>query len=766
MSLLRLAQTNNAATNTSSPRTPRSSESSSSHSSPRLASPSTPRNRISIGVYRSPASTPSISSSLPFDWDAIRSGKPAPYGPPIQRKGRQSMGVGTPAKRVVRQKSVVERITSIPSTIAFELALFPRNVPLPTPTTSGRLVGGVLNFLHLCVRISQTHKVPDSDLGWEDMYREGDDGSWFDWTTPVSAVLIAVAFLNVVYLFTRIKVYRLHQRADPVSSPNARFVSAQLDFEPLELPSLVSRIRRGMWYGFSYSWRWLLGMTLPKGGGGQAGGKTARVQQLEVWAPGQMEMLHGMMYWYSTLIKDKEIIAAEVMNEYNQGFVYPRVMPIRKDVAVMTHEAEIVNVWEEILAENTTRRKLLTQVEADIANHRLLTSRPNYATVPDDGKSNLENDLALLERKRDDIKKQREDAINQLIKADSWPPLPLTDAEDGELGKYTEILKNVAELKEQVASINSTFAKLRKGDEDEVLMDVNPQEDPSSRPLKRRRGPESAPSLEPEPGPTTNELEEMCEKLSDLESVFATVLNELNAQDSDIRTDVQSQIDTFLEEFTDQLDSRPPLGEEVYKEVKENIDSTGKDVGELAVEVSHLVISANTQQLEMESIKEHIAASKAEYAEVRLNYADPYHPSDRIQMQKQFQSYQESRERDRKTIAALEQALHTYKTSAPPPPPPPVLAITHAHLIELIEEPLLDTVRGHIQPLIEQLRQQVQLMLNTQNAEMVKTVWGKLGLTLRMVEAISKRLERLDQTATPTAAAAAASITLGSTISG
>ena len=28
-------------------------------------------------------------------------------------------------------------------------------------------------------------------------------------------------------------------------------------------------------------------------------------------------------------------------------FVYPRVNPVRKDVAVMTNQAEIVNIWED-----------------------------------------------------------------------------------------------------------------------------------------------------------------------------------------------------------------------------------------------------------------------------------------------------------------------------------------------------------------------------------------------------------------------------------
>jgi len=50
---------------------------------------------------------------------------------------------------------------------------------------------------------------------------------------------------------------------------------------------------------------------------------------------------------FKSLIRDKEIIAAEVMSEYNEGFVYPKINPIRKDVAVMTHQSEMVNIWED-----------------------------------------------------------------------------------------------------------------------------------------------------------------------------------------------------------------------------------------------------------------------------------------------------------------------------------------------------------------------------------------------------------------------------------
>jgi len=44
-----------------------------------------------------------------------------------------------------------------------------------------------MHFLHIWARLSRMRKVPDSDLGWEDMYHEGEGISWFDWVTFTSA---------------------------------------------------------------------------------------------------------------------------------------------------------------------------------------------------------------------------------------------------------------------------------------------------------------------------------------------------------------------------------------------------------------------------------------------------------------------------------------------------------------------------------------------------------------------------------------------------
>ncbi|KAF7363455.1 hypothetical protein MSAN_01001300 [Mycena sanguinolenta] len=363
---LRRRAMNNASTSTSTPNTPNTPNTAPSDSPlPPLQLPVTPNpnsSRASIGFARSPAATPSRSSNFAFDWDAARARKPGPYAMTPQTKARRSLGVpGTPQRRVVRKKSLYERITDMPSQIAFHIHMFPSNVPLPKPQTSAWIIGGTLHFIQFCVRITQIRQVPDSDLGWEDLYHEGEGHSWFDWTVPMTIFLLGAAVLNTIYLFTRIKLYRMHLRPDPVSSPNAKFVAAQLDFQPLEPPAAECAPSK---------------VDLPPAYNTAPPPKVARVQQLEVWTPGELELMlfnvyspvHAFLWmatgssnWmimifimglvgaqanimthtYKALIKDKEIIAAEVFNEYNTGFVYPRVNPVRKDVAVMTHQSEV-----------------------------------------------------------------------------------------------------------------------------------------------------------------------------------------------------------------------------------------------------------------------------------------------------------------------------------------------------------------------------------------------------------------------------------------
>lgn len=117
MDLRRLAQANAMAPprRLSSPSDSRATNYASTSPSSTPA-PATPRTRASYPITRSPLESPSISASLPFDWEAARGLRSPPYSPlGPKRRGVRKSGIDSPngkatsAKRAVRKKRLYER---------------------------------------------------------------------------------------------------------------------------------------------------------------------------------------------------------------------------------------------------------------------------------------------------------------------------------------------------------------------------------------------------------------------------------------------------------------------------------------------------------------------------------------------------------------------------------------------------------------------------------------------------------------------------------
>ncbi|KAF8077937.1 hypothetical protein FPV67DRAFT_1463491 [Lyophyllum atratum] len=396
---------------------------------------------------------------------------------------------------------------------------------------------------------------------------------------------------------------------------------------------------------------------------------------------------------------------------------------------------ELRTIWAErirILAECVGNRQQFGKVENDISNARQLMLTLRFPGLPDDGKQRLQDELTKLEADRERLKKKRDEGITQLIKLNSWPAAPISEAEEGELARHEEMLKYVTGLEETATEMNALLIELRErkalelGGDATTSMDVDPQQDSSGRPLKRRRLSDSG-RPEYSPGPTNADIEAMQEKFADLEARYSDFQNDMIAHDSDMLDGFKAEMDMKLLEFSQSLPAAPTEPPGVYNDVRENIDTTGNQVAELAEGVSHLVLQSDAQYKEIEAVKHRIEAANTVVA----------------QMQQQFQSYTDSREQDRKTVNALEATLQAYMNH---PPSNAVPSLTHDQLVVRMQEPLVDIVRATVRPLIETLRDQVQKMLNCQNQEMYKTLWSKLSLTLRMVETISQRIERAEQT--------------------
>ena len=57
---------------------------------------------------------------------------------------------------------------------------------------------------------------------------------------------------------------------------------------------------------------------------------------------------------------------------------------------------------------------------------------------------------------------------------------------------------------------------------------------------------------------------------------------------------------------------------------------------------------------------------------------------------------------------------------------------------------MIQSVRSHLVPVIEDLRKDVENMVHTQNAELYSTLWNKITVTLKVLEMIQSRINQGD----------------------
>ncbi|KAG9091622.1 hypothetical protein FS749_016407 [Ceratobasidium sp. UAMH 11750] len=305
--------------------------------------------------------------------------------------GGEGVPPQAPRKRMVRKKPWRQRILELPSTTwewLCDTATL-SNLPLPPPETMGRALGGGLHLIHFITRYSILRSHQTEEVGWEDMHREihivdgfeqEEPTPWFSWTTPVTCLLLIGSLLNCLYMFINTRSYQLHLRENMVDSPRAKMVrmdmtTAARDMDNQRASSLTWRLARGLGLHITSAWKSLWGS---KNGRRTLQDDSHAVQQLDVWEPDELKMalfsvyspahallwmifssgtwfialilmavisfqIYGLSQSYEGLLKDRRILNAEVMHEYNEKFVYPRIIPVRKDACVMTHEAEVVN---------------------------------------------------------------------------------------------------------------------------------------------------------------------------------------------------------------------------------------------------------------------------------------------------------------------------------------------------------------------------------------------------------------------------------------
>lgn len=98
----------------------------------------------------------------------------------------------------------------------------------------------------------------------------------------------------------------------------------------------------------------------------------------------------------------------------------------------------------------------------------------------------------------------------------------------------------------------------------------------------------------------------------------------------------------------------------------------------------------------------------------------------------------EQMEHDKKAAETLGAALTAHLANPPPSP----TSIPQEYILQILDEPIQDAVRAHIKQLINRLRADIRDMMQTKNDELYGVLWGRLTLTLKMVDAIARKVNQ------------------------
>ncbi|KAJ7219285.1 hypothetical protein GGX14DRAFT_355541 [Mycena pura] len=103
-------------------------------------------------------------------------------------------------------------------------------------------------------------------------------------------------------------------------------------------------------------------------------------------------------------------------------------------------------------------------------------------------------------------------------------------------------------------------------------------------------------------------------------------------------------------------------------------------------------------------------------------------------MQQRLKAYEEASRKDQESMMALSRAFELLQQQRPPPPP----ALPLEFILSEIDEPIRNQVRSVVRPMVDKLAKDVAEQIDKQDEKTYGQLWGKIALTLRVVDVVSK----------------------------
>jgi len=198
----------------------------------------------------------------------------------------------------------------------------------------------------------------------------------------------------------------------------------------------------------------------------------------------------------------------------------------------------------------------------------------------------------------------------------------------------------------------------------------------------------------------------------------------------DFQESLSSKAEDIKLKQTEELESRDEKRKKHEAATASRIKSMKEDVGVIDTQVGELAGDIGDMMLKVDRLHAELEKQRGERAESMKRVAE---------VQRKLDECKANQKKNSDKIETLKLAVKAY-TMRPASPPPTPTVPPPAFILQALEEPLTRAVRMSIQPIVEELRNDVEKLIQTKNGELYSTVWDKISGTLRVLEMIRARV--------------------------
>ncbi|KAJ7774594.1 hypothetical protein DFH07DRAFT_800149, partial [Mycena maculata] len=365
--------------------------------------------------------------------------------------------------------------------------------------------------------------------------------------------------------------------------------------------------------------------------------------------------------------------------------------------------------WDQILplvADCVQAQQAHLDSVKEMENFEKMLQTQRFAKMSGTDKERVDRRLAELKSASEEKGKRVSTALKVLKDTNWWPVGP---NQEGVADKYRDLIQYVSSLHSTATEMHQQYLKNAQSVSASGSTSEAPSHDPNSRPLKRRRlSADAAPSMD---SADATDFEKLRDKLVALEERFAEIQNDILSLESRNEDEITAQIEAKLESI-----SLDPSGSSELARADERMKIADAQLDQLMDAVKLLMTESE------------ILTKAAQ----TLDKEEQRYPEELLALQRRFQVYEKAYDKDQKSMEAFSAALDALKARPPAPASLPL-----EFIITAIDEPIRDTVQATVRPIVEKMIKELDEKIAKQDAETYGKLWQKIGLTFKVMDAVS-----------------------------